>query len=46
MDPKLRSKNYNPNMDLELDPELTPTEDLRYDIEGTGAGAGVDPKLK
>ena len=23
-DPKLRSKSYNPNMDLELDPEFTP----------------------
>ena len=30
VDPKLRSKCYNPNMDLELDPdpELTPTHDL------------------
>ena len=29
MDPKLRLKRYNPNMELDLDPELTPPLDLR-----------------
>ena len=34
VDPKLRSKRYNPNMDLELN------------LDGTGAEAIVNPKLK
>ena len=47
VDAKLWSKSYNPNMDLELHPdlELTPNE-LRWDIEGTRARDGVDPKLR
>ena len=32
-------------MDLELDLEFIPHE-LRWDIDGTGAGDGVDPKLR
>ena len=42
VDPKLRSKSYNPNMAL----ELTPPCDLRWDTDGTGARDGVDPKLR
>ena len=47
VDPKLRSKSYNPNMDLQLDPDpgLTPHE-LRWDIDGTGARDRVDPELR
>ena len=43
VNPKLKSKGYNPNMDVALDqdPELTPQNDL---IEGTGAR--VDSKLR
>ena len=29
VDPKLRLKSYNPNIDLELHPELTPKNDLK-----------------
>ena len=32
-------------MDLELDPELTPSE-IRWNIDGTGAIGEVDPKLR
>ena len=48
MDPKLRLKCYNPNIDLELelDPEFTPPTLSKVDIDGTGAGDGVDPKLR
>ena len=35
-------KRYNTNRDLDL--ELTPKHDLRWDIDGTGAGDGVDPQ--
>ena len=43
VDPKLRSKCYNPNLDLELYPELTPYE-IRLDIHGTRVR--VAPKLR
>ena len=41
-------KRYNKNMDLELDPDsdLTPTHDLRWNIDGPGDRDGVDPKLR
>ena len=34
------------DLKLDLDPELTPLHDLRWDIDGTGARDGVDPKLR
>ena len=34
------------DMELDLDPEFTPQHDLRWDMDGTGAGDGVDPKLR
>ena len=46
MDPYLSSKSCNPNLDLELDLELTPPHDLRWDIDGIGARDGGDPKLR
>ena len=33
-------------MDLELDLELTLPHDLRWEIDGTEARDGVDPKLR
>ena len=35
-------------MDLELDPDLEviPPHDLRWDIDGTGASDGAEPKLR
>ena len=47
VDPKLKSKSYNLDMHLELDPdlELTPN-DLQWGIDGTGARDGVDPKWR
>ena len=29
-----------------MDLELSPRDELRWDIDGTGAGDGVDPKLR
>ena len=47
MAPKLRSKSYNPNMDLELNPDLhMMPHDLRWDIDGTRAGDRVKSKLR
>ena len=34
------------DLELDLDPELTPSHDLRWDTDGNGARDGEDPKLE
>ena len=61
VDPKLKSKTCNQNMDLKSTPKISwgetvmgfgagawvdPSHELMWDIDGTGARDGVDPKLR